>query len=177
MRWLWIDRFLEFKSGCRAVAVKNVTLVEEAVDGYLPFYPMFPPSLIVEGLAQTGGLLVGEHNGYRERVVLAKLGRAVFHRPVQPGEQLKYVAEVEAINPQGAIVRGSAHVGDEQIADVELVFSHLDDRFPDTLFEPADVLGILRLFGLYQVGQTAEGDPLPIPEHLILAEEAGEDGD
>src|SRR5262245_41406760 len=122
MRWMWIDRFLEFESGHRAVAIKNVTLAEEVVDEYLPYNPIFPSSLIVEGLAQTGGLLVGEHNEYRERVVLAKLGKAIFHRPARPGEQLRYTAVVEEVNPQGAIVRCAAHVGTEPVADVEMVF-------------------------------------------------------
>ena len=73
MRWFWIDRFVEFESGHRAVAVKNVTLAEEHVLDYLLGYPILPPSLIVEGLAQTGGLLVSQHGDFLERVVLAKV--------------------------------------------------------------------------------------------------------
>ena len=170
MRWLWVDRFVEFESGRRAVAIKNITLAEEVVDGYLPLNPMFPASLIVEGLAQTGGLLVGEHNEYRERVVLAKLGKAIFSRPARPGEQLRYTAVIEEVNPQGAIVKCTAHVGEELVADVEMVFAHLDDRFPDNLFEPAQVLRILRLFGVYDVGRASDGGPLKIPQYLIDAE-------
>ena len=172
MRWLWIDRFLEFESGHRAVAIKNVTLAEEVVDEYLPFNPLFPSSLIVEGLAQTGGLLVGEHNEFRERVVLAKLSKAVFHRPARPGEQLRYTAIAEEVNPQGAFVKGTAHIGDELVADVDLVFAHLDERFPDNLFEPAQVLRMLRIFSLYEVGRKADGSPLEIPSYLVDAERA-----
>ena len=76
MRWFWVDRFEEFESGRRAVAIKNIALVEEQMDGYGPWLPLMPTSLIIEGLAQTGGLLVGEHNAFKERVVLAKLGKA-----------------------------------------------------------------------------------------------------
>jgi 3-hydroxyacyl-[acyl-carrier-protein] dehydratase len=170
MRWLWIDQFVEFVSGRRAAAVKNVTLGEEEVDEYLPYYPMFPSSVIVEGLAQTGGLLVAEHYQFRERVVLAKVGRAVFHRPVRPGDRLTYLAEAQEINPQGAIVKGQAHVGSEPVADVELVFAHLDDRFPSSLFDDRDLVRMLRLFRLYEVARDEQGQPLEFPPHLREAE-------
>ena len=57
MRWIWIDRFVEFESGRRAVAIKNVSLAEEHLHDHFPGYPIMPNSLITEGLAQTGGLL------------------------------------------------------------------------------------------------------------------------
>ena len=60
MRWIWIDRFVEFESGKRAVAIKNVTLAEDHLHDHFPGWPTMPNSLITEGLAQTGGLLVGE---------------------------------------------------------------------------------------------------------------------
>ena len=55
MRWFWIDRFTEFESGQRAVAIKNVALSEEQLDDHLPGFPVMPNSLIIEGMAQTGG--------------------------------------------------------------------------------------------------------------------------
>ena len=64
MRWYWIDRFLEFVSGSHAVTVKNVSLVEEQMENYVPGHPLMPGSLNIEGFAQTGGLLVGEHRGF-----------------------------------------------------------------------------------------------------------------
>ncbi len=169
MRWFWVDRFIEFQSGRKAVAIKNVTLVEEAVDDYFPNFPMLPASVIVEGLAQTGGLLVGEYYQFRERVVLAKLGKAVFHRPVVPGDCLTYTAEAEEINAQGAIVKGTAAIGPDLVAEIELVFAHLDDRFPSQLFSPEDLLQILRLFRLYEVAKDAHGQPLEMPPELQAA--------
>ena len=74
MRWYWIDRFIEFESGSRAKAVKNVTLAEDHLHDHFTSYPMLPNSLVVEGLAQTGGLLVCEHNHFAEKVVLANFG-------------------------------------------------------------------------------------------------------
>src|SRR5260221_13596922 len=73
MRWIWIDKFLEFRSGQFARAIKNLTLAEEHLHDHYPGYPVMPASLIIEGLAQTGGILVGEAGGFAEKVVLAKV--------------------------------------------------------------------------------------------------------
>jgi len=81
MRWFWIDRFTEFERGRRAVAIKGVALSEEQFDDYSPGFPLMPASLVIEGMAQTAGLLVGEMEGFAQRVVLAKIGKAIFHRP------------------------------------------------------------------------------------------------
>lgn len=171
MRWFWIDKFVEFESGRRAVATKNICLAEEQMDQYGPWLPLMPCSLIIEGLAQTGGLLVGEHNSFKERVVLAKLGKAVFHTPALAGDTLTYTAEVESIQSDGAICRGTSYIGDQLHAEVELVFAHLDDRFDGVdLFDPADFLRMLRLLKLFDVGRSANGEPLKIPEHLLEAE-------
>lgn len=171
MRWFWIDRFVEFESGRRAVATKNISLVEEQMDGYGPWLPLMPASLIIEGLAQTGGLLVGERNAFQERVVLAKIGKASFHRPAMAGETLTYTVVVENIQADGAICNGTSHIGDELHAEVDLVFAHLDDRFFGVeLFEPADFLRMLRLLRMFEVGRTDGGEPLKIPEHLLRAE-------
>lgn len=171
MRWFWIDRFIEFESGRRAVAVKNVTFAEEQVLDYFPGFALLPPALIIEGLAQTGGLLVGEHGGFRERVVLAKVGKAVFHRPVRPGDTLRYTAVIEDIREDGAIVAGTSHLGDELQAEISLVFAHLDHRFAGVeQFVPADFIGMLRSFGMYRVGRKQDGSPLDVPPHLAEAE-------
>jgi len=171
MRWFWIDRFVEFESGRRAVAIKNISLVEEQMDGYMPGLPVMPTSLIIEGLAQTAGLLVGEHNRYLERVVLAKLGRAEFHLPALAGDTLTYTATVEEIQPDGAICTATSHIGDRLQAEVELIFAHLDSRFEGVdLFEPSDFLRMLRLLRIYDVGRAADGQPLQVPEHLLEAE-------
>jgi 3-hydroxyacyl-[acyl-carrier-protein] dehydratase len=170
MRWLWIDRFLEFECGKRAVAIKNVSLVEEELDGYFSGFPFLPSSLIIEGMAQTGGLLVGEVSDFRERVVLAKVSKAIFHQSALPGDQLMYTAEIADINAQGAIVRGTSHIGEQLQAEIELVFAQLDSRFgSEILFEPEEFRNTLRLFRLYEVAKTATGGPKEPPEHLLEA--------
>src|SRR6516162_8604728 len=91
MRWIWIDKFLEFRSGQFARAVKNLTLAEEHLHDHFPGYPVMPASLIIEGLAQTGGILVGEARDFAEKVVLAKIPRAEFHGVACAGDQLNFV--------------------------------------------------------------------------------------
>ena len=79
MRWFWIDRFDEFVRGKHATAVKNVSLAEEHMHDHFPGAALMPNSLIVEGMAQTAGLLVAEAIDYNRRVVLAKVAAAEGH--------------------------------------------------------------------------------------------------
>src|SRR3954468_13376718 len=120
MRWIWIDRFLAFDSGKSARAVKNLSRAEEYFADHFPGYPVMPAALILEGLAQTGGILVGEANDYREKVVLAKVPRARFHREALAGDQLEYEAELVQLRTEGAVVEGRVRVGGELLAEAEI---------------------------------------------------------
>ena len=127
MRWFWVDRFVAFKSGKSARALKNVSLAEEHLHDHFPGYPIQPQSLMIEGMAQTAGVLVGEAEDFREKVILAKIGRAKFHRLVVPGDQIVYQAEVvDEIRPEGASIRGTITCAGELVAEIELMFIHLD---------------------------------------------------
>ena len=79
MRWIWIDRFLEFHRGKSARAMKSLSMAEEFFADHFPGYPVMPGTLILEGLAQTGGILMGEVNDFQEKVVLAKVPWARFY--------------------------------------------------------------------------------------------------
>ena len=107
MRWIWIDRFVDFQSGKSARAVKNLSLAEDHFRDHFPGYPVMPAALILEGLAQTGGILVGEVNNFQEKVVLAKVPRAVFHREMLAGEQLIYGPRSSICAPRGRPCRGA----------------------------------------------------------------------
>src|ERR1700761_9807717 len=101
MRWIWIDKFVEFTPRVSASAVKNVTLAEEHLHDLYPAFPIVPHSLIVEGMAQTAGILVGEARNFSEKVILAKVGKATFYRLVRPGETISYDATIEQLNETG----------------------------------------------------------------------------
>jgi len=175
MRWFWIDRFTEFVRGQRAVAVKNIAMCEEEIDGYCPGFPVMPGSLMIEGMAQTAGILIGEMDGFNQRVVLAKIGKAVFNRAVIPGETLRYEAQVADVKRDGAFATVMAYVGDEQVAEVELMFAFLDERFPSgPLFEPVGFVAMLRAFHIYDIGRTPDGQPIELPKFYADEERAAQ---
>jgi len=135
MRWIWIDKFTEFTSRTSATAVKNVSLAEEHLHDLYPAFPIVPHSLIVEGMAQTAGILVGEARNFEEKVILAKIGRATFHRLVRPGETIAYTAKIDQLNEQDASISGTVTVtpsgsagAAEKVADIDLMFSHIDQN-------------------------------------------------
>jgi 3-hydroxyacyl-[acyl-carrier-protein] dehydratase len=172
MRWFWIDRFTEFTSGQSATAIKNVSLAEEHLHDHFPGAPMMPGALVIEGLAQTAGLLVAEHGGFEERVVLAKVARARFHFSPVPGDTLTYKVTIEGIHKDGAIVSGTSHVRDRLQAEAQIVFAHLDDqRAGKSLFDPASLLAMLKLLGVFEVGRDAQGQRLSVPKSLQMAEQ------
>ena len=139
MRWMWIDRVVELVPRERLVAIKNVSLAEEhlhdhfAADESGPAQPVMPASLIIEGMAQTAGILVGHAEGFREKVILAKIGRAELERDATPGTTLRYTATIKQIGEQGASTEGVVELldhakggGFEPIGRIDLMFSHLD---------------------------------------------------
>jgi 3-hydroxyacyl-[acyl-carrier-protein] dehydratase len=128
MRWIWIDKFTEFTPRVSATAVKNVSLAEEHLHDLYPAFPIVPHSLIVEGMAQTSGILVGDARNYAEKVILAKISRATFHRLVRPGETIAYNARIEQLSEQGASISGTVMSGSDKVADIELMFSHIDQN-------------------------------------------------
>ena len=134
MRWIWIDRFLEFHSGKSARAVKNLSHAEDYFADHFPGYPVMPSSLVLEGLAQTGGILVGDANDFREKVVLAKVPYARFHREITPGSQLIYEVNMLHLRTEGAAVAGRALVGESVVAEAEIFFAHLDQARSQQLF-------------------------------------------
>lgn len=140
MRWIWIDRILTIDRGKRCVAIKNVSLAEDVVhdhfaaDEHRPAWPIFPQSLIVEGMAQTAGVLVGHARDFAHLVVLAKISRAHFHQVARPGLCLRYTAVIDRLDDSGAATKGTVELIDpadpaaapSPVAEIDLMFSHLD---------------------------------------------------
>jgi 3-hydroxyacyl-[acyl-carrier-protein] dehydratase len=154
LRWIWIDKFIEFNSGSNAVAVKNVTMAEEHLHDNFPGFPIMPECLMIESMAQTAGLLVGQARGYKEKVILAKINKAVFFHYVRPGDTLKIHAKIESITDEAASTTGKITCNDEMIAEIDLMFSHIDNnlagkQFPEENFVFTDLFGVvLRASGL-----------------------------
>lgn len=159
MRWIWLDRFEEFVPGRRAVGIKNVSLAEEHLHDHFPGFPVQPASLMIEGMAQTAGILVGQARNFSEKVILAKVKQAVFYRLVRPGDQIRYIAEVEQISDAGAMTRGEIRCGDELVAEVDLVFSHIDQNVSGLEFPQENFVFTEQFKALLQTytGAGAEG--------------------
>jgi 3-hydroxyacyl-[acyl-carrier-protein] dehydratase len=153
MRWMWIDRILELEPAKRMVAIKNVSLAEEHLHDHfeadasqnLPPAPIMPASLMIEGMAQTAGVLVGHAGGFKEKVVLAKVSRAEIDFDVTPGKTIRYTAVVERMDASGASTKGTIEVIDpgahsgtgspaKEIGRVDLLFSFLDQNMAGQSF-------------------------------------------
>ncbi|OHB81741.1 MAG: hypothetical protein A2W31_07170 [Planctomycetes bacterium RBG_16_64_10] len=170
MRWFLVDRFTELQSGERATAIKTVSLGEEQLHDHFPGYPMMPSSLVIEGMALTGGLLVSEYNDFEERVILAKLARSRFHFHVLAGDTITYRATIQQIRQDGAMVTATSQVGDALQAEAEIFFVHLDGTVAgQSLFDPLDFLVWLKLWKVFEVGRKADGSRLKVPAKLAAA--------
>lgn len=139
MRWIWIDKFVEFNSGKSAAAVKNVTLAEEHLHDHFPGFPVMPETLMIEAMAQTAGILVGEAKKFKEKVILAKVKKAVFFDCVTPGDTIRLDAEIESITPEAAGTTGKITRAQKLVAEIDLMFSHIDrnlagKKFPQENF-------------------------------------------
>lgn len=163
MRWFWIDRFVEFKSGSHAKAIKNITLAEEHLHDHFPGFPVMPASLMLEGMAQTGGILLGERHQFAHVVILAKVPRMTFHSWACPGDTLTYSANLIDARDEGGMVEVQAHVGERLVADGEIVFAHVDDAAAGggKIDQKNFVFSLLR--GVMEVGKAGDGTQSNVP--------------
>jgi 3-hydroxyacyl-[acyl-carrier-protein] dehydratase len=128
MRWFWIDRITHLDKGKTARAVKNVTLAEEHLHDHFPGFPVMPQSLIIEGMAQTAGILSGSTVDFKENIVLAKVERASFYRLVTPGDQLVFDAELVETRPEGHRAYIRVTVDGELAAEGSMMFVNLNSN-------------------------------------------------
>jgi 3-hydroxyacyl-[acyl-carrier-protein] dehydratase len=171
MRWFWIDRFTEFVSGSHATAVKCVSLAEDHLHDHHPGYPVMPNSLVVEGVAQAGGLLVSEHYGFAELVVLAKLAKAKFTGRARPGHSLEYRVKIDWIRADSAQVSGTVYDGQRVHGEVQLMYARMGEdmaqQLGKRLFSPSHLGHWLNLVGVFEVGVKADGTRLRAADYPL----------
>lgn len=159
MRWYWVDKFIEFHSGESAKAVKNVSLAEEHLHDHFPGFPVMPASLMIEGMAQTGGILLGEKNDFEHNVILAKVPKAEFLSWACPGDQLIYSATLENANEGGGSVSVTATVGERLVATAEIVFVHLSSDDPQlSRIDQKNFVFRMNLLDILTVGKAGTGE-------------------
>jgi 3-hydroxyacyl-[acyl-carrier-protein] dehydratase len=141
MRWLWIDKIIDHVPNKRLVAIKNVSLAEEHLHDYIvDGQVIMPASLLIEGMAQTAGILVGTTSKFKEKVILAKITKATFDSDVTAGDMVRYDATIDRLDEAGAATTGTVDKrvagGDawERIGRVELMFSHIDNNMAGRAF-------------------------------------------
>ena len=124
--FLLVDRIEEMEPGKRAVGIKGVTANEPFFSGHFPGRPVMPGVLIVEALAQTAGILVGEEGADKIPMFMG-IDKARFRRPVVPGDQLRLEVELLQMRRNVCRVSGKAYVG-EEIAAEAIIMATLVDR-------------------------------------------------
>ena len=125
--FLLVDRILELEPGKRAVAVKNVTANEPQFTGHFPDRPLMPGVLMVEAMAQVGGIVlltIGGHEG--KLAVFAGIDKVRFRRMVVPGDQLVMTAVLMKLRGTIGRMKVEARVDGHLVTDGELLFSLVD---------------------------------------------------
>jgi beta-hydroxyacyl-ACP dehydratase FabZ len=126
--FLLVDRVLEINPGKSIVAIKNVTCNESFFEGHFPEVKIMPGVLIVEAVAQAGGILLYHSLPEPEKklVVLSKIQNAKFRKIVVPGDQLRLEAEIIKYRARFYHVRGKALVDKEIVCEGDIIASVLD---------------------------------------------------
>ncbi len=121
--FLMIDRVVEVEGSRRIVGIKNVSINEPYFQGHYPGDPIMPGVLIIEAMAQIGGVLLSQELEHKGKVaVLLSLDRVKFRRPVRPGDQLVLEAETVRVRSNTGHVRGRASVAGELAAEADIKF-------------------------------------------------------
>jgi len=126
--FLLVDRVVSLEKAKSIVALKNVTYNEEFFQGHFPGIRIMPGVLVVEALAQAGGILLYHSipDPDRKFVLLSKIDNAKFRRPVVPGDQLRLEAEFLKFKNKFFLLRGKALVDGEVVLEGNLLASVLD---------------------------------------------------
>jgi UDP-3-O-[3-hydroxymyristoyl] N-acetylglucosamine deacetylase/3-hydroxyacyl-[acyl-carrier-protein] dehydratase len=125
---LLVDRVIEFEAGKRIVGVKNVTINEPFFQGHYPGHPIMPGVLIIEAMAQVGGLLLMDtiENPEDKVVYFMSLDNVKWRRPVTPGDQLVFELELIQLRRSICRMRGEGFVDGQLVAEAELMARVVD---------------------------------------------------
>jgi len=124
--FLLVDRITEMEKGKSVTAYKNISISEPAFMGHFPGHPIYPGVLILEGMAQAGGVLALKSNDLSKEELAKKviyfmsIDKAKFRSPVKPGDKLEYRIEIKKLRGTLIVLDGKAYVDDSLVAEAEL---------------------------------------------------------
>lgn len=126
--FLLVDRIVEYQEKERIVGLKNVTINEPYFQGHFPGVPIMPGVLIVEAMAQVGGVLVFKALPNRDEKLVFFMGiqNARFRKPVRPGDQLRLEMTVLRLRARVGKLNGKAYVDENLVAEADIMFSLVD---------------------------------------------------
>ncbi|MBI4398506.1 MAG: hypothetical protein HY586_05220 [Candidatus Omnitrophica bacterium] len=127
MRWLLLDSFdyIDAESG-RARASRAITRAEDFFDDYFNFFPVLPPTLLIEMIAQTGGVLVGASIHFSKEIILGKIDWARFYAEVMPPSLLAIEAWITDKSEDGTRIEGKITNQDQLVAEASILLGHLE---------------------------------------------------
>ena len=121
--FLLVDRILSLEEGKRVVGIKNVTINEPFFQGHFPGHPIMPAVLIIEAMAQVGGVLLLSmvENPKTRLVYFMAIDKAKFRKPVLPGDQVRFELEMLKLRMNTCKMKGKAYVDEDLVAEAELL--------------------------------------------------------
>ncbi|MCP4218233.1 MAG: beta-hydroxyacyl-ACP dehydratase [bacterium] len=138
MRFHLVDRIDEIQYGNYIIGVKCITLADDVFNEHFPGHPIFPGSLLQEGLAQLSGSFFELTMDYEKQTpkhaVVSIVNKMKFRRPAEPGDKLIYRADIKVMHDDYGVTAVKATLDGTPIADGELTFSFIRD-FDQNLYE------------------------------------------
>jgi UDP-3-O-[3-hydroxymyristoyl] N-acetylglucosamine deacetylase / 3-hydroxyacyl-[acyl-carrier-protein] dehydratase len=125
---LLVDRIVDFEAGKRIVGIKNVTINEPFFQGHYPGHPIMPGVLIIEAMAQVGGLLIMDtiENIEDKVVYFMSMDGVKWRRPVTPGDQIRFEVELLQVRRQVCKMRGVGYVDGQVASEAEFMAAIMD---------------------------------------------------
>ncbi|MCK5293473.1 MAG: 3-hydroxyacyl-ACP dehydratase FabZ, partial [Arcobacteraceae bacterium] len=124
--FLLVDKVTDMNEGADIVAYKNISISEPVFQGHFPGHPIYPGVMILEGMAQAGGILAFKSAGYTQEemkqkvVYFMSIDGAKFRVPVKPGDKLEYRIKVIKQRKTLIVLGGEAYVDDVLVSEAEL---------------------------------------------------------
>ena len=124
--FLLVDRITAMDKGKSIIGYKNISISEPAFQGHFPGHPIYPGVMILEGMAQAGGILALKSNDLtteelKNKVIyFMSIDKAKFRSPVKPGDKLEYKIEVKKLRGNIIVLDGKAYVDEALVAEAEL---------------------------------------------------------